>query len=613
MKQAVIIKPYDKNLPIYFQQENKFLSKRISNDFEIYHIGSSSVPGLGGKNVVDIILLAPNKKRALNITKKLKFIGYTHNPKAGDENRIFFNRHIFQGKKRVYIVHIHLMWKPNNKYKDHILFRDYLTQHSEEAKKYYALKKVWAKKAGAIRHKFPAMKTEYINQVLMKARKENLMDFQNLKNKKVVVMGLGLLGGGVEVVKWLYKKGAKVLVTDLKTKKELASSLAKLKGLKIKYFLGKHREQDFTKADLIIKNPGVLRDSKYLKIARKNNIPVESDLSLFFKLFKGKIIGVTGTKGKSTTVSLLGCILKTAKKKFIFGGNIGQSPLNYLDKNYPLALLEISSWQLEDMAHIKKSPQIACVTTIFPDHLNTYKNFNDYVQAKKLICKWQTKDDILILNADDKIVKKFAKNSKAKVISFFPESLSYKISDRLKLKTRIFNSNILAATTIASVLEISPIIIKKALKSFSGVANRLEFIREKKSVKYYNDSASTVPQSTILSLDSLTNKKNVVLISGGADKGLDFKKMAQEISKKCRVVIFLPGSATSNLKSLILNLKSRPLIFPAQTMGQAVKLATAQAKRGDVVLLSPGCASFGIFQNAYDRAAQFVKEVKKLC
>lgn len=600
MKQAVIIKPYDKNLPAYFQKENNFLSKRISKDFEIYHIGSSSVPGLGGKNVVDIILLAPNKKRALDITKKLKLIGYVHNPKAGDENRFFFNRHIFQGKKRVYIVHIHLMWKPNNKYKDHILFRDYLRQHPEEAKKYYVLKKIWAKKAGAIRHKFPAMKTGYINQVLIKARKENLMDFQNLKNKKVVVMGLGLLGGGVEVVKWLYKKGANVLVTDLKTKKELAESLNKLKNLDVKYVLGEHREKDFKKADLIIKNPGVPRDSKYLKIARKNNIPVESDLSLFFRLFKGKIIGVTGTKGKSTTVSLISHILKTAKKKFIFGGNIGQSPLNYLDKNYPLALLELSSWQLEDMAHLKKSPQIACVTTIFPDHLNTYKNFDQYVQAKKLICKWQIKDDVLILNADDLIVKKFAQEAKAKV-KYFSQKNNKKQS-----------SNISAAMAVASVLQISLTTINKAIKTFKGVPNRQEFIGEKKGIKYYNDSASTVPQSTILAVNSLANKKNVVLISGGADKGLDFKKMSQEISKKCEAVILFPGTATAKIRHQLLVADSSLPIFPVQTMSQAVKLATAQAKRNNIVLLSPGCASFGVFKNAYDRAAQFVAAVKRL-
>jgi UDP-N-acetylmuramoylalanine--D-glutamate ligase len=427
------------------------------------------------------------------------------------------------------------------------------------------------------------------------------MDFRNLQGKKVVVMGLGLLGGGVETVKWLVKQGANLLVTDLRTKEQLTKSLAQLRGFKTQYILGKHREQDFRKADLIIKNPGVTRDSKFLQIAKKNHVPIESDLSLFFRLFKGKIVGVTGTKGKSTTVSLLAHILKTAKKKFIFGGNIGHSPLNYLDKKYSLAVLELSSWQLEDMAHLKKSPQIAAVTTIFPDHLNTYKNFQQYVNAKKLIFKYQTKNDTLILNADDPIVRKFAKGTKAKVKYFFPKKSQQ-------------SSNILAATAIATALEISPIIIKKAIKNFRGVPNRQEFIREKNGIKYYNDSASTVPQSTNMALAMLASLKikNIILISGGADKDLNFKEMARQVVKKCKAIILLPGTATPKLKSLIFNLKPYLPIFPVQTMDQAVKLATAQAEKNDIVLLSPGCASFGVFQNAYDRAAQFITAVKNL-
>ncbi|MFN3301690.1 MAG: UDP-N-acetylmuramoyl-L-alanine--D-glutamate ligase [Patescibacteria group bacterium] len=443
-----------------------------------------------------------------------------------------------------------------------------------------------------------------------------MLDFNNLKNKKVVVMGLGLLGGGVGVVKWLVKQGANVLITDLKTKNQLKSSLDKLKGLPVKYVLGKHREKDFKNADLIIKNPAVPRHSKFLKIARKNNIPIESDLSIFFRLFKGKIIGVTGTKGKSTTVSLLSHILKMSKKKFIFGGNIGQSPLNYLDKNYPLAVLEISSWQLEDMAHLKKSPHIACITTIFPDHLNTYKNFREYINSKKLIFKYQKKGDILVLNADDPIVKKFAKLSKAKVIFFSSRSSSFFLSDRLKKKTRgktliYCNNDILAAATIASILKIPSTTIKKAIKTFRGLPNRLEFVREKNGIKYYNDSTSTVPQSTILALNSFGKERNIILISGGADKKLDFKKMAREISKKCKWVILLPGTATKKIKKELLKIGYDSL-FEVKTMKEAVNKANKIATRGDIVLLSPGCASFGIFQNAYDRGAQFVKQVKLL-
>lgn len=432
------------------------------------------------------------------------------------------------------------------------------------------------------------------------------MDFQNLKNKKVVVMGLGLLGGGVGAVKWLVKQRANILVTDLKTKKDLSESLRKLKGMPIRYVLGRHPKNGFAQADLIIKNPGVPRNSNFLKIARKNKIPIESDLSLFFRLFKGKIIGITGTKGKSTTVSLLAHILKTAKKKFILGGNIGQSPLQYLDKKYPLALLEISSWQLEDMAHLKKSPYIACIMTIFPDHLNTYKNFKEYINSKKLIFKWQTKNDFLFLNFDNPIVKRFARLSKGKVCFFSKKQVLKGLTHQ-----SIPLENIAAATAIASVLKISPMIIKKAIKSFRGLANRLQFVREKNGIKYYNDSNSTVPQSTILALNLLTGRKNVVLVSGGTDKKLDFLEMAQKISKKCKAVILLPGTATPKINQKLLATNYKP-IFKAKTMKEAVKKAIKIAQRGDIILLSPGCASFGLFQNTYERAKKFVEAVKNL-
>ncbi len=432
------------------------------------------------------------------------------------------------------------------------------------------------------------------------------IDLNNLKNKKVVVMGLGLLGGGVEVVKWLIKKGADVLVTDLKKERELRTSLKEIRRFKnITFVLGKHREQDFVNADLIIKNPAVPKESKFLKIARKNKIPIESDLSLFFRLFKGKIIGITGTKGKSTTVSLLGYILKTAKKKFILGGNIGQSPIRYLDKKYPLAVLEISSAQLEDMKHLKMSPQIACIITIFPDHLDRYKDFQEYIEAKKLIFKFQKRNDILILNADNPIVKKFAKEAKAKIRYFSKKSKKQFLFGRFPVES------VLAAKTIASVLKIPLATIKKALKSFPGLANRLEFVKKVKGVSYINDSASTVPQSTILALDSLTDKRNVILISGGADKNLDFQEMAKRIKEKCKAVVLLPGTATEKIRKELLSVGFE-LLIETKTMKEAVKKANKIAKKGDIILLSPGCASFGLFKNAYHRGEEFVNEVKKL-
>ncbi|MCX7778882.1 MAG: UDP-N-acetylmuramoyl-L-alanine--D-glutamate ligase [Patescibacteria group bacterium] len=456
------------------------------------------------------------------------------------------------------------------------------------------------------------------------------MDFQNLKNKKVVVMGLGLLGGGVETAKWLVKKGARVLVTDLKTKNQLKKSLNDLKGLSVKYILGRHREEDFKKADLIIKNPGVPKESKFLKIARKNKIPIETDISIFFRLFKGKIIGVTGTKGKSTTTFLIYQLFKKAGQKVFLGGNIGQSPLSYLDQNYPLAVLELSSWQLEDLAHLKRSPAVAVVTTIFQDHLDRYKNFQEYLRAKKLILKWQKKNDFVILNYDNPLVRRFATEAKSQVFYFSKKFLknnnsvfikNQKIFTRFQgrekkiialkeIKNNCNLENILAAVSVGIVANLSLRAIKMAVKNFKSLANRLELIRKVEGVKYYNDTTATIPEAAINALNNFPTGR-IILISGGADKKLNFKKFAQEIKKRCKKVILLPGTATPKIKKELLMVGYK-LFIEAKTMKEAVGKAKKIAEKGDVVLLSPGCASFGLFQNIYDRAKKFIQAVEKI-
>ena len=216
------------------------------------------------------------------------------------------------------------------------------------------------------------------------------MRFKNFKNKKIVVMGLGLHGGGVGVARFFAKQGARVLVTDLRKKAELKESLEKLKDWPIKYVLGKHRSEDFKNQDLIIKNPAVPNQSKYCQIAQRNGIPIETDIGLFFELCPAPIIGVTGTKGKSTTASLIAQILKSAKggkrPKVVLAGNIRTSVLDQLPriKKNSRVVLELSSWQLEGLAKHKKSPHLAVMTNFKPDHLNRYQNLKEYFQAKKL-------------------------------------------------------------------------------------------------------------------------------------------------------------------------------------------------------------------------------------
>jgi len=417
------------------------------------------------------------------------------------------------------------------------------------------------------------------------------------KNKRVTVMGLGLLGGGVGVARFFIKQRAKVLVTDLKTKSELKESLKKLKGLPIKFVLGRHRKEDFIKADLVIKNPGVPPDSRYLKIAKKHKIPIKNDVSIFFDLTKAEIIGVTGTKGKSTVATLIYLFLKRKYPNVVLAGNIGLTPLEVLSKakKGTKVVLELSSFELEDL---KKSPKVAVITTLFPDHLNRYRSFREYVEAKKPIFKYQKKNDILVLNYNNSETRKLARSTRSKVY-FFKDS------------------NVSAAILVAKLFKISKRDIKKVLAGFKGVPNRQEFITEKRGVKYFNDTTATTPQSVILAIKTFKKKfpnSEIILIAGGQDKNLNYKSLAKEIQKQVNHLVLLPGTASGKLKKELELFKkeSKIKIFNVKSMKEAVKKASGITKRGDLVLLSPGAASFNLFKNEFDRGEQFVKAVKKL-
>jgi len=456
------------------------------------------------------------------------------------------------------------------------------------------------------------------------------------KNKKVLVMGLGLLGGGVGVAKFFYRQGAEVLVTDLKTKRQLKESVDKLKGLSIEFVLGKHRQEDFINTDLVIKNPGVPRDSFYLKIAKKHKIPIKDDVSIFFDLCPAPIIGVTGTKGKSTVATLIYLLLKKKYPNTILAGNIGVSPLEVLPKirEKTKVVLELSSFELEDL---KKSPHIAVITTLFPDHLNRYKNFREYVAAKKSIFKYQKKNDILLLNYNNLEVRKLASEAPSKVYFFTPLEVTKtkKKHKVLRPLTGFKDSNVSAALAVVKIFKISKKDIKKVLSNFKGVPNRQELIATKKGVRYINDTTATTPQSAILAIRTFKQrfpKSRIILIAGGLDKNLNYKNLAEEIKRNVNSLVLLPGTASDKIKKELGSLKKEPSSF--KSMKEAVKKAVSLAQKGDIILFSPGAASFtphfqkrkkggtlsiqkesggfNLFKNEFDRGEQFVKCVKRL-
>lgn len=424
---------------------------------------------------------------------------------------------------------------------------------------------------------------------------------KNFENKKVVLMGLGIneKGSGISSALFFLCRGANLLITDLGPEKDLKKQLKKLDKFRsagrIEYVLGKHRKKDFRKADFIFKNPSVPKNSPYLKIARENKIPIINDWTVFFEERPDNLlVGITGTKGKSVIATLVYEILKAAGLPVVLCGNIGKSPLAILDKikKETIVVAELSSWLLQEFKTVKKSPQIAVVTNLMPEHLDKYKSLREYYGDKENIFKFQKKNDWLVLNKDDREVRRFAKKAKAEVVWFSEKEGKYA-----------------AALAVAKLVGVSKKTIEKSLKKFKGVPHRLEFVAEKKGIKYINDSTATMPGATIYALNSLKRYKGkIILIAGGVDKKLDYKNFVREAKKSVKAMILLPGTATDK----ILKENTRNLaIYAAGNMKEAVAKANSLAERGDVVLLSPAAASFGLFKNEFDRGSKFIKEVKK--
>jgi UDP-N-acetylmuramoylalanine--D-glutamate ligase len=465
------------------------------------------------------------------------------------------------------------------------------------------------------------------------------MNTNYFKNKKITVFGLGLLGGGLGVVKFLAKHGAKkIIVTDIKSKKELRSSVAKLKGLKnIEFVLGYHRIDDFTKVDMVIKNPQIPWDNKYIKQALTKKIPVEMDSSLFFKLCKNKIIGVTGTKGKTTIASMTFDILKNAGKNPIKIGIGKTSVLDKLEeiKKDSIIVFELSSWRLSALGRSKLSPQIAIFSNIFPDHLNYYNNMDDYFADKKNIFLNQSPKDHIIINGDDEKLKELLPEIKSQIIevslnektsgrSVFYKDGNIYLNDGIDIRVlasqkslglyrshNIYNILAAAGATFACGVKFEK--IKKAILKTNMISHRMEFVDEIDGIKYYNDSAATVPQSAIAAIESF--KEPVILIAGGSDKKLNFSELGKVISEKVKGVVFIKGNATEKLISEIKkNIPDRDhtRFEVMESMRKAVEFANRSADKGDVILLSPGAASFGVFANEFDRGDRFKQNVRKL-
>jgi len=457
------------------------------------------------------------------------------------------------------------------------------------------------------------------------------MKHESWKGKKVLVLGLGQYpkGSGISAALFAIRTGATVRVTDQKTEKELEANVRTLKRYKnVTFILGRHRLEDVRWADVIIRNPRVRPSSPEMKLATKLGKRIESDVSIFMERCPSPVVGITGTRGKSTATTLVYEMLKASKKHVWLGGNILISPLTFLSKVKlrDIVVLELSSWLLETTGANGISPKFALVTNLMRDHLNTYDGMDDYAEAKAQIFRHQNEKGIVVLNADDAYGRQFAKETPGRVLTFSGKTkktdawltkkdLAWKDPktgvneiliprSSLKLLGEHNATNILSAALLARASGASTSGIRSVAKTFKGIPDRLEEIATIQGVRYVNDTTSTTPDATIAAVNALAPvSKAIRLIAGGADKELQFDELAKLLKKKRVSVTLFEGTAFAPFSKA---LRSAGVTFErVGSMEEALTVHRREAAEGDTILLSPGCASFGLFLNEFERGEQF--------
>jgi len=440
-------------------------------------------------------------------------------------------------------------------------------------------------------------------------------DQSRFKDKKVLILGLGLNEGGVGSAKFFASRGADLIITDLRDAKALNPSIEKLSNFpNIKYHLGSHNNEDIDWADIIIKNQAIKPNSPYLKYAREKSKEIKTDIGTFLEYVKpSQIIGITGTKGKTTTASLIFAVLKESGKKVVLCGNIGKSVLDSINDidDDTTVVMEISSFQLEAFDAVKVAPKYSVITNIYPDHLNYYSSMEDYVQAKKLIAKHQTLEDYLFINKQDETLTSdnFLENIKSKIVFYSPNDLPSDFSPKMEGSYNL--SNIAAAFSVSKALRIEQDIILKVLEEFQGVEFRLQLVKEWNGIRIYNNTTATAPEPAI---ESLKTFPNCILIAGGMNKGLDYKAFAEAIDTYAKDVYFLDGDATTEIINYLKNSASAVTNHhePFKNLTDLLAVVKKNVKLGDIILFSPGATSFNLFQNEFDRGRKFNQIVEEI-
>ncbi|MGM0501659.1 MAG: UDP-N-acetylmuramoyl-L-alanine--D-glutamate ligase [Bacillota bacterium] len=449
-----------------------------------------------------------------------------------------------------------------------------------------------------------------------------------LKDKLVTVVGLGMRTG-VEVVKFVADQGAEVIATDTQSKANLEDELAALEGYQFQLDLSGHTPELILKSDLIVVSPGVPADIPLLEQAQQEGIEIIGEIELAYRYSSAPIVGITGTNGKTTTTTLLGKVAQTLERTVTVGGNIGRALIKDLPQlnEADLAIAEISSFQLEWIEEFKV--HIAAVLNLTPDHLNRHHDFEEYINAKKNLLNNQRADDYAVLNYDDQQVREFASATEAEVIFFSQQQeledgvfvkegwIVSNLEDNLKQIIPIENlglvgphnlENILAVVSCSLLLGVAQEKMVSVLQSFTGVEHRLEKFAEINGVSYINDSKATNPAAAIKGLQSFSD--SVILIAGGMDKHSDFADFAAEITERVKTLILL-GETAPEIKAEVKKLGYQQIIDVA-SIQEAAQKAFSLAQAGDVVLLSPACASWDMFSSYKERGNLFKQAVNEL-
>ena len=466
----------------------------------------------------------------------------------------------------------------------------------------------------------------------MKYVNEKLVEFNNyIKNKKVAIIGLGV--SNLPLIDYLYKLGSEITLFNNKPIEQLDKNiLDKIYEYKLKFSFGENYLNKLVGFDVIFRSPSCRPDTPQIEEEVKRGALLTSEIELVLEMCPGTTIGVTGSDGKTTTTSLIYEILKENNYKCYLGGNIGIPLFTKLGEMKPedFVVLELSSFQLMTM---KVSPQVAVITNVTPNHLDIHKSYDEYKEAKANIFKNQTENDLLVLNYDNDITRNFAREAIGSVIYFSSKEklengiivdgetikdcesgLRRHILNTKSTKLRgIHNAENMCAAIAATKRFVTPEVQAKAISNFAGVEHRLEFVKEIKGAKWYNDSIASSPTRTIAGLKSFD--ENIVLIAGGYDKHLDYTPIAKPIIENVGSLILLGQTANKIYSAVTYELKfsDKELpIYRVNTLEEAVEKANEISKKGDVVLFSPASASFDMFKNFAERGNKFKQIVNKL-